>query len=310
MKKVSVLLSIYKPNAAFLEEQLLSLNAQTYPELELLVWNDSPAQKIDHGLFKRCITNFPVRFFDAPEHAGTTAAFGALCVLADGDYISLCDQDDIWEPDKIRLCVTAIERDQAVAAVCDHALIREDGTMLCPGVRTAGKRSCDTWASGQDITAQAAFFAYAPGMTITAAASAVKKSLPFTDSAAHDQQLLCFLSAQGPVSVVDRPLVRYRRHTGNQTGFLYGVDRKRDYYRKRVLPSVALTERFAELFPDHPALPAMRACAAARLAGSIPGLLRFRRLIPDLWRYEILLSLCPAPLFPLGKRLFARFIPY
>ena len=40
--KVSILLSVYKPNEVFLKKQLASLNDQTYDNLELIVWNDNP----------------------------------------------------------------------------------------------------------------------------------------------------------------------------------------------------------------------------------------------------------------------------
>ena len=45
--KVVIALSIYKPNLKWLEELLISLNNQTYQNIELLVWNDFPEHKYE-----------------------------------------------------------------------------------------------------------------------------------------------------------------------------------------------------------------------------------------------------------------------
>ncbi len=39
---VEIAMALYEPNRIWLEEQLCSLNAQTYPNVRLLVWNDGP----------------------------------------------------------------------------------------------------------------------------------------------------------------------------------------------------------------------------------------------------------------------------
>ena len=49
--KVVIALSIYKPNLKWLEELLISLNNQTYQNIELLVRNDCPEDKYDYDNF-------------------------------------------------------------------------------------------------------------------------------------------------------------------------------------------------------------------------------------------------------------------
>ncbi len=38
--RVSVLMSVYRPDLSFLRQQLASIEAQDYPETELIVWDD------------------------------------------------------------------------------------------------------------------------------------------------------------------------------------------------------------------------------------------------------------------------------
>ena len=49
--KVVIALSIYKPNLKWLEELLISLNNQTYQNIELLVWNDCPEDNFDYDKY-------------------------------------------------------------------------------------------------------------------------------------------------------------------------------------------------------------------------------------------------------------------
>ena len=305
MEKVSILLTVYRPNRQYLKEQLESLNRQTYENLELLVWNDCPEEATDKALFAECVTRFPVTFYGGEKNLGYIGAFGKLSELATGDYVSYCDQDDIWEPDKIAKCMQAIRESGSAAAVCDKALMTADGEVYMPSWRRQSTMACDRWNTGDDIAPRAAFMCYGTGMCIVAEREAVQRFLPFVPGIAHDLQLMLYLSAGGKVACVDEPLVRYRRHGKNETGLLSGIRTKKDYYDTRCAPAVRLLERFGELYPEYPVLGDMKRCAEARARGNIAGIIRYRRLIPDLYRYEAALALCPDFVF---RRIKDRFV--
>lgn len=306
METVSVLLSIYRPNPDYLREQLVSLNDQTYPDIELVIWNDCPDEEIDRELVESCITKFPVRYYDEKVNLGYIGAFSRLSELAKGEYVCYCDQDDIWEPDKIKATVEAIRSNSAVAAVCDKAIMDADGNIIHKSYREISHFQSDRWNTGDSITGRAAFFCYATGMAITARRETVQRYLPFIPGSAHDAQLMLFLSAEGRIAYVDRPLVRYRRHGKNETGTLNGVNRKKDYYDTRCIPAEALLKRFEELFPGYPELPRMKACCEARIRGNILGIWKYRDLIPDLYKYEAALALCPDWVFRALKGILFR----
>ena len=308
MDKVSVLLSIYHPNPQTLREQLNSLNNQTYDNLELIVWNDCPDESIDHKLFEECISHFPIVYYDEKKNLGYIGAFEKLSSLAEGDYISYCDQDDIWEPGKIEKCMNAIHESGAIAAVCDKSLMTADGEIYVKSYRASSNMACDRWNTGDDITTRAAFFCYGTGMTIIAERKVVQDFLPFVPNVAHDMQIMLFLSAKGKIAYVDEPLVRYRRHERNETGFLYGVEKKKDYYETRCKPGLELVQRFQELFPDYPEATNMMRCAEARMNRNIFRLWKYREFIPDLYIYEIGLVLCPSFLFHIIKKVFVKIM--
>ena len=306
MEKVTIVMSIYRPQPEHLKLQLESLNAQSYENLELLVRNDCPEEKTDRELFEKTIDRFPVIFCEEGKNLGYTGAFGRLSALAQGDYISYCDQDDIWLPDKIEACMKAIREDGSIAAVCDRSLMTAEGEIYCESVRANNRTASASWKTGDDITRRAAFFSHCTGMTLIARREAVQKTLPLVPSLPHDQQLLFFLSAEGKISYVEKPLVRHRRHGKNNSGTLIGVEKKQDYYDTRCKPVEELINRFEKLHPDYPGLQEMKSCCEARIRGDVRGLWKYRELIPDLYRYEIGLALCPDPVFRRLKHIVAR----
>lgn len=297
MEKVSILLSVYRPNPVYLREQLISINRQTYDHLEVIVWNDCPTEEIDRKLFEECLTRFPVKFYEEKQNLGYIGAFEKLSGLADGEYISYCDQDDVWEDGKISECMAAIRENGAIAAVSDRSLIDGDGRITCSSVRQSSKAPSLRWKTGDDITKRAAFFSYCTGMTLVAKREEVQKILPFTPGLPHDQQLIFFLSAAGKAAYVEKALVRHRRYGENASGTLAGIRRKQDYYDTRCKPVRQMLEHFRRMYPDYPGLKEMESCCEARIKGSIFGIWKYRDLMPETYLYEIGLALCPDSVF-------------
>ncbi len=306
MKKVSILLSVYKPREDYLREQLLSLDAQDWPACELLVWNDDPSVPLDEALFRECVTRFPVRLYSGEENLGYTRAYERLTELCDGEYLTYCDQDDVWLPGKISGSVRALEEAGAQAVVCDRALIDGEGRVLCESVRHTSRMHNETWPSCADITVPDTFLCYGNGLCILMRTEIAKMALPFCRTTGHDKWVLLCAAAHGKVAVYDEPVVHYRRWGKNVSGVLKNVDSKDDYYHERVEHARGIVEEFAKRWPDDPHVPEMRRALEAQISRNPFRIWSVRRSIPDLYKYQILLVLCPAPLFTLGKRILQR----
>lgn len=297
-EKVSILLSIYKPKEEFLKKQLISLNEQTYDNLELVVWNDCPECAVNEQVFSNCITAFPYKVYDEHTNLGYAKAFEKLVTLADGEYICFCDQDDVWEKEKISECISALKKENGTVVVCDKSIIDEDDKISVKSVRANSSWKSETWSTGDDITGRAIFVCHSAGMSIHAKKSDVIKYIPFARNAAHDRWLMAVLSAQGKAVYVDKPLVKYRRYGKNVTGILNGVQNKREYYLKRC-DNTDFINQFAKYFPKHPDLEGIKNCNKARMSGNPFKLIKYRKYIPDLFKYEFLLTFCPGVIFNL-----------
>ena len=106
--KVQILLSLYKPNLEFLTQQLQSIDQQDYSPIELLVYDDGPIEdKVDREIILSSISNITVRFLPSEnKNLGYIKAFEKLIKNSDGKYLCFCDQDDIWESNKISESLT------------------------------------------------------------------------------------------------------------------------------------------------------------------------------------------------------------
>ena len=101
---IAILMAVYEPRMDWLREQLLSLEAQTYPNLRLYICDDcSPT--VPHEEIRRCVEecihSFPYELKRNESNLGSNKTFEVLTQEVTGEYFAYCDQDDVWFPDKI-----------------------------------------------------------------------------------------------------------------------------------------------------------------------------------------------------------------
>lgn len=246
--KVSIAMSIYKPNKAWLIQQLESLNNQDYNgEIELLVWNDSPEYKKCKKILHECITNFSCRLLSDGQNHGATAAFAKLTASASGKYIAYCDQDDIWLPEKISAAVGAMEQNKN-CLICHVGmrLIDADGKIFqqlsYPDDLEAINR-----ASYQQKNFVLRNFAF--GCAMLVGTEFAKSVLPFPGNGVyHDQWLACCGAYQGQVIFLEDKLLLHRMHSNNASAVLRGITSKEEYYRKKLSRDTELIRALQKKF--------------------------------------------------------------
>lgn len=241
---VSVLIAVYNPNLKWLEQLLDSILRQTYAHYEVLLMDDGSKLEqflaVSQAVAKIADGQKRVFVFHSSKNEGSNRTFEKLVLLAKGNYIAFCDQDDIWEKDKLARLVQAIKKEDAVFAYSDLSVIDEHGKMLHQSLRSMRKGI--RFVHGNDKTVKYLAENCSPGCSMLARTELVKRSIPFSRETYCDQWIAACLSAYGRVAFVDEPLVRYRRHGANQTGTLKKIQNKQDYYKQRVLPMAKLVE--------------------------------------------------------------------
>lgn len=107
-KKVAVIMSTYN-GEEFVREQLDSILNQTYKNVEIIVRDDGSKDgtvKIVKEYQKR---NKNITLYEG-ENLGFIKSFFELLKLAEADYYSYADQDDIWIENKIELAVNSLNK--------------------------------------------------------------------------------------------------------------------------------------------------------------------------------------------------------
>lgn len=93
--------------AATIEETLDSVQAQTYPSLDIVVVDDGSTDGSPDLVVKRAKCDPRLRLI-RQENSGVAAARNAGVLALDCQYLAFVDADDLWAPDKISLQMAAL----------------------------------------------------------------------------------------------------------------------------------------------------------------------------------------------------------
>lgn len=229
---VSILLAVYKPNEKWLIEQLISLNEQSYENLELIVYDDCPENPVNEELFTSNITNFSFKIIRGIENKGSNIAFEELTKMGNGEYFAYCDQDDIWREDKIALMMKKFSEEDVTLVCSDLSIIDENSKKTHESIRDIRKRII--YKSGYGLAKDLLISNFVTGCAMIVRKDIAIKAIPFLDELVHDQWIAIIAALNGKIEFVDERLVRYRQHSDNQTSILKDVYDKESYYEKRI----------------------------------------------------------------------------
>lgn len=295
--KVDILLSVYKPNEAFLVKQLQSINRQTYKNIEVIINDDCPSSKCDISLFEKYLTNIPYRVLPSEKNLGYIKSFEKLSNAATGEYVAYCDQDDIWREDKIEKSIQAFQKNKDVlVVVSDRKLIDENDNVICESVKHQNKNNSDNYKI-DEVCKRNFFLTFVPGMCIVAKTDFIKSILPFSIYTGHDKWIIACASANKQITYVDDTLAYYRRHGANATGVLEGINSKKDYLEDRVYPCVNLINEFLDRYPNFSDKNEVLEFSQARLHHNVFKLFKYRYLAPSIAAFELAISWMPDFLF-------------
>lgn len=118
MPLVTVALAVYN-NAANIEECLQCYEKQTYPKMEILCIDDCSNDNSVEILRRHAESDPRYRIIEKENNAGLSDTRNISIDEAKGEYLYLCDADDICDPDMIEKAVTKAEEDKADMVIWD-----------------------------------------------------------------------------------------------------------------------------------------------------------------------------------------------
>ncbi len=210
---VTVLMSTYN-GGAFLQQQLNSLYAQTYPNVKILVRDDGSSDSTRDLLTAECLTG-AIEQLEDHHNLGATGSFFTLLRYAAHTktaYVAFCDQDDVWQADKIERAVSMLSAMSDRPALYCSRLEIVDEQLHTLNLSVIPRKIGFGNALVENI---------AVGCTMVLNRKALdllcQQELPNTVYV-HDWWCYLVISCFGEVIFDDQALIKYRQHGGNAIG--------------------------------------------------------------------------------------------
>jgi glycosyltransferase involved in cell wall biosynthesis len=128
MPKVSVILTSFN-HAKFLRDSIDSVLSQTFPDFELIIWDDGSTDESWAIINEYKDTR--IHPFRNEDRMGSEV-WGmnkAIAEVAQGEFIAIHHSDDIWESEKLEKQVVYLDSHPDIGAVFSHVQpINEEGT--------------------------------------------------------------------------------------------------------------------------------------------------------------------------------------
>jgi glycosyltransferase involved in cell wall biosynthesis len=208
---LSVCMATYN-GAEFVIRQLDTVLKQLKQEDEVIVVDDcskdGTVQVIREAYGDR------VQVIVNDKNSGPIKSFEKAISLATGDILFLCDQDDLWEDDKVGTVLKAFEEQNADLVIHDALVVDRNLNIINPSWNDYNHNNIN-----QGIIGNILKNAYT-GALMAFRRELMTDILPFPlQIEMHDQwiALVCMRKKKKIVSI-EKPLVKYVRHGGNVTG--------------------------------------------------------------------------------------------
>ena len=219
--RLSVAMCTYN-GATHLARQLDSIAAQTRLPDELTVFDDRSRDdtlSILNSFAARA--PFEVRVKINSTNLGSTKNFESAIAAADGDVITLSDQDDIWYPHKLAAIEAEFNRPENPGLVFSDADV-VDANLLPLGYRLwstvrFNRREQARFAAGDGVGVLLKSNVVT-GATLAFAARHRDLILPIPAHWIHDGWVAMLVSAVDRCRMIPEPLLAYRQHSGQQIG--------------------------------------------------------------------------------------------
>lgn len=258
VSSLTVLLPTFN-GARYLPGQLDSLRRQHDPDFRVLIQDDGSSDATPAIL--QALEGDPLFAFgnEPGRHLGAKGNFLSLMRQADSPYVALCDQDDVWDTERLALGRERMEEAEArcgpetpLLVHSDCAVTDEAGRILHPSFfRHQG------WDPAAVTLPRLLVQNNVTGCTVLMNRALCSLTAQHADPERifmHDWFLAVTAAAFGHILFIEKPLVRYRQHGNNAVGASRNGRISRAFRAfgdpSRVQKRIALTYEQAAVFLD------------------------------------------------------------
>lgn len=234
---ISVCMATYNGDK-YIKDQLLSILPQLNTNDEIIISDDHSTDETIEQI--RALTDHRIKIYFNEKENGYTRNFENALEKAKGDIIFLSDQDDIWLDNKVKTTLQALVLNDFV--VSDATVVNNELNILAGSnfkLRNVKHGFLNNLFRCRYIGACYAF-----------KRKVITKSLPFPknfDYIPHDYWLYMIAITNFKVCVINKPLIKYRRHELNTSNG--GDESKNTHFTKlkiRAYLLITLLKRYID----------------------------------------------------------------
>lgn len=212
---VDILMAVYN-GEKYIAQQIESIINQSYPNWTLHIRDDASTDST-RVIIRQYAGKYPdkIKFFSNLENSGSPKAnFFELIRNSDADVIFTCDQDDIWERDKIEITLKEFENTTKPLLVhSDLKVIDNENNVLFDSMIKTQHINISRTGLNQLLVQN----------IVTGCTMAFNKALADLLvepelMPVHDWWIAATASIFGSIKFIDKPTIKYRKHNDNACG--------------------------------------------------------------------------------------------
>lgn len=219
---VSVVMCTYN-GEKFLREQIDSILAQTWSNLELVIADDASKDNTIKILEEYARKDPRVRYVVNEKNKGYNKNFEFAFSLAKSDLIAISDQDDLWEPNKIEVMMNNWRPGAMMIYSLTGRLYNESNTRRGPA---------NVHYSELDHIHQHVFNSPIHGHACMLKKELITIASPFPDNIFYDAWLGMYAVSLGTVGYVPHTLSWHRIHEMNYSRDIMSISDTEERNRK------------------------------------------------------------------------------
>jgi len=211
---ISVAMATFN-GAAYLGEQLASIDAQQVTPMEIVISDDCSTDETMRLLEEGAAgASIPRQILRGTQRVGVIENFTKAFRACSGDTYCYCDQDDVWDRRRLAILTRALETPGVVLAFHPSRLMSAD-LATCNGISPAGIRAGTyqqplpggrLWGYGHQMVFKSSVWTLLDRILNTGQS-------PKPDFAANlDIMLIAAAGILGDIAYIPEPLVDFRRH--------------------------------------------------------------------------------------------------
>jgi glycosyltransferase involved in cell wall biosynthesis len=249
--KISIALCTYN-GEKYLAEQLESLANQTKQADEIIICDDCSNDKTE-GIVKQFESKLPIRFYRNDSSLKVIKNFEKAANLCSGNIIFFCDQDDVWEANKIDVLTNFFIQNPETELLFSNSELVDSQLNPLPkdlweSVRFWKKqqadfqnnKAIDVLLHGNRIT----------GCTMVVSKKLIEQATPFPTDVdkgfIHDYWLAMVAAHNGKIALIDLKLTKYRQHEAQQVGIMKNTQKPIGFFERFNRPRIEKTGLFEE----------------------------------------------------------------